>query len=45
MLHYLSYLPEEFHDQLAALGEPLGEEAVTVDLYQVDVVVAEIGKH
>ena len=45
MLHYLSNLSEEFHDEFSALGEPLGEETVTVDLHQVDVVVAKMGKN
>ena len=45
MLYYLSNLSKEFHHEFSALREPLGEETVTVDLYQVDVVVAGMGKN
>ena len=45
MLHYLANLSKEFHHEFSALGEPLGEETVTVDLHQVDVIVAGMEKN
>lgn len=41
MLHNLPDLRKELHHQLATLGEPLGKQAVAVDLDQVNVLVPE----
>lgn len=42
MFDDLSNLAKEFHHQFATLGEPFGEQAVAVNLHQMDELVLTV---